>query len=124
MTSDQRQIGDAIQSAEIGKEVLIRSALNPIDLGERQRLIGQPIVQVLLLDLRREMIEHARRDVDGVHGVTLPGEERGIDAGARVEFQNPIGGLHKPQDVIVHFAAHASEVDVIVAERIVLIGLA
>ena len=70
------------------------------------------------------MIEHAGRDVDGVHGLAAPRKEGRIDAGARVEFQQPIGGLQEPQDVIVDFAPHPRQIDVIVAERIVLIGLA
>jgi hypothetical protein len=74
---------------------------------------------VLLLDLRRKMIEHAGRDVDGVHGVALPGEERSVNPCARVEFQDPIGRPYKLQDVIVNFTPHAREVDMIVAKGIV-----
>jgi len=47
-----------------------------------------------------------------------------IDAGTRVEFQQPIGGPQEPQDMIVDFAPHPCQIDVIVAKRIVLSSLA
>ena len=99
-------------------------ALDPIDLRKRQRLNRQPIGQVLLIDFRREMINHAGRNVDGVNGVTASGEEGRINAGAGVELQQPIGGPQEPQHVIVNFAPHPRQIDVIIAERIVLVGFA